>query len=309
MRATVFRDELRNEEVATGTIVTDSDGRASFTFTPERGGVYKVLGVTEDADGNPARASRIVWVSGREYVQWRVDNDSTIEIVTDADEYNIGDTARLLITSPFQGEVQALVTVERNGVLTTDAITMTSNSLVYDLPITPGYAPNVFIGVMLIKGVDETTSVADYRYGLTQINVETSRKVVNIEITPDTDQAQPRDTVTYTVRTTDWAGEPISAQVGVGLTDVAALSLAPPNSVPLLNEFYGTQSLSVSTSSTLTINTDEITEYVRDVIKGGGGGGIVGGGVFEIRGNFVDTPYWNATLETDANGTAQFAVT
>ena len=305
---TVFTEQLRTVVLDEVVIVTEADGTADYDFTPEQGGVYKVVVTTRDDNGNETTASQIVWVSGTEYVQWRVNNDNTLDIVTDADDYNIGDTARILVTSPFQGTTEALITVERDGVITSEHLTLDSNSLVYDLPITEDFAPNVFVGVMLVKGVDDTNPIASFRYGMTQLNVETSRKVVNIEITPDRKIAEPQETVTYTVRTTNYAGEPVAAQVGVALTDLASLSIAPPNSGPILTNFYGIQSLSVVTSTPLTINTDEVTAFVRDVVKGGGGGGGGGGGVFEIRAEFVDTPYWNAQLETDAEGTAEFEV-
>jgi uncharacterized protein YfaS (alpha-2-macroglobulin family) len=305
---TVFTDELQIDVVDEGRVRLNGDGVATYSFTPEQGGVYKIIAVTEDDGGREARASQVAWVSGNEYVQWRVDNDNTLEVVADADEYSVGDTAQILVTSPFQGTTEALVTVERDGVIMAEHVTLESNSLVYDLPITDEYAPNIFVSVMLVKGVDETNPIAAFRYGVVQLNVDTSRKIINIEITPDVDQAAPQETVTYTVRTTNYLGEPVSAQVGVGLTDLASLSLAPPNSGPILQAFYGIQALAVSTSSPLSINTDEVTAYVRDVIKGGGGGGGGLNGIFEIRGEFVDTAYWNATLETDANGEAQFAV-
>jgi len=64
----------------------------------------------------------------------------------------------------------------------------------------------------------------------------------------------------------------------------------------------------VRTSSPLTINVDQLTQTVLDTIKGGGGGGGEGG-IFDIRENFVDTAYWNATVNTNADGTATFSVT
>ncbi len=306
---TVFNEEIQTDMLDEVAVVTEADGTASYSFTPEQGGVYKVIATTRDDNGNVMTASRIVWVSGSGYVGWRVNNDNTLDIITDAEDYAVGDTARILVTSPFQGETEALITVERDGILTSEHITMESNSLVYDLPITEEYAPNVFVGVMLVKGVDDTNPIAAFRYGMAQLNVDTARKIVNIEITPDRERAAPQETVTYTVRTTDYAGEPVPAQVGVALTDLAALSIAPANSGPILESFYGIQSLSVGTSTPLTINTDEITAYVREVVKGGGGGGGAGGGIFEIRSEFVDTPYWNAELETDVDGTTEFAVT
>lgn len=304
-----FRSEVEQIEVETASVRTGNDGTATYPFTPPEGGVYRVITTTTDEFGNEITAARVVWASGRQYVSWRQQGERTIDLVADADEYSVGDSANVLITSPFQGEAHALITVEREGVIATDSVLMDSNSLVYELPITADFAPNVFVSVMLVKGVDENNPVASFRYGLTQLNVDTERKVVNIDVVPNVDRAQPRDTVSYTIRTTDYKGDPVSAQVGLGLTDLAALSIVGPNSGLLLDRFYDDQPLSVMTSTPLTINTDEITQFVEEVYKGGGGGGGGGGAVFEIRGDFVDTPYWNPDLVTDSSGEAVIDVT
>ncbi|GAB4521584.1 MAG: hypothetical protein OHK0046_33170 [Anaerolineae bacterium] len=305
---TIWTWEVEEVPVTDGDVTTNADGEAIFTFNPPVGGIYKITASTRDDAGNTVVASTTLWVSSREYVAWRQQNSNRIDLVTDADQYVIGDTAEILITSPFQGETEALVTVERGDVLLVERITLESNSYVYELPITPEYAPNVFVSVFLVKGVDENNPVASFRMGLAQLEVETERKELLITITPDREQAGPRETVTYTVITTDYAGSPVSAELGIALTDLASLSIGDPNSVPLMDFFYGIQGISVRTSSLLTINTDQLTQTVLDTIKGGGGG-FGEGGIFDIREDFVDTAYWNGSVVTGDDGTATFEVT
>lgn len=304
---TTWTYDYEETTVATGTVTTDENGRATYSFTPPVGGIYKINARARDDAGNTVISSAFMWVAGENYVSWRQQNSNRIDLITDRSDYEIGDTAEILITSPFQGEVEALISVERGDVLLVEQVTMTSNSYVFELPITEEFAPNVYVTVMLVKGVDENNPVASFRMGMAQIAVETERKVIDLEITPSVEQAGPGDTVTYTVRVTDWQSEPVQAEVGVGLTDLAVLTIADPNSPPLLNFFYGAQGLSVLTSTPLTINTDQITQEVLDTIKGGGGG-FGEGGIFDIRQEFVDTPYWNASIITDENGIATFDV-
>ncbi|MGB1287369.1 MAG: alpha-2-macroglobulin family protein, partial [Aggregatilineales bacterium] len=228
--------------------------------------------------------------------------------IADKDDYNIGDTAEILITSPFQGETEALITVERGSVLDIQRVTLTNNSFVYELPIIEAFAPNVFVTVTLIKGVDDNNPVAAFRYGQAQLSVDASRKVIDMAITTDVATAAPQETVTYTIETLDYQGQPVQAEIGVSLTDLAALSIAPPNVQPMLPFFYGDQGLSVRSASGLTINTDQLTQQTLDTVKGGGGGGGGGFGVVEVREEFEDTPYWNAAVITDENGTASFDV-
>lgn len=305
---TVWTWDVEEIPVTEGDVITDDNGQASFIFTPPNGGVFKVTITSLDSQGNEVRASTTMWVSSREYVSWRQQNSNRIDLVTDKTDYLVGDTAQILITSPFQGEVNALVSVLRGDVLSTERIVMDSNSYVYELPITADHAPNVFVSVYIVNGVNETNPVAAFRMGTIRLGVENTRQELTIEITPDTEQAGPGDTVTYSVRTMDYAGTPVQAEVGVGLTDLASLSIADPNSIPILNAFYGNTGLSVRSATPLTINTDQITQTVLDTIKGGGGG-FGEGGIFDIREDFVDTAFWNASLITDENGMASFEVT
>jgi uncharacterized protein YfaS (alpha-2-macroglobulin family) len=295
-------------EDAVGTVTSGADGTATFTFVPPVAGTYKAYVTTRDDLGNEVRASTFMWVSGRQYVSWRQQNSNRIDLITDRDSYAVGDTAEVLIASPWQGTATALITIERGDILSQEVITLESNSTVYRFPIEDDYAPNVFVSVMLVKGVDENTPVAEFRLGMAQLAVDPGRREIQVTVTPDREQAGPRETVTYTVLTTDYTGEPVSAEVGVGLTDLAVLTIADPNSGPLMSYFYGRQGLGVRTAVPLTISVDQLTQTTLDTVKGGGGGGG-GGGIFEVRQEFVDTPYWNPVVVTGADGTATFDVT
>jgi uncharacterized protein YfaS (alpha-2-macroglobulin family) len=305
---TIWTWEVEEIPITSGKVTTDNDGKATFTYTPPTGGVFKVIVTTRDKAGNAVRSSTYMWVSSREYVSWRQQNSNRIDLIAGQTDYSVGEEAEILIASPFQGTTEALITVERGDVLKVERVTMDTNSYVYKLPIEPEYAPNVYVSVLLIKGVDETNPVAAFRMGMIQLSVDTSQKVINIDIEPDKERTGPRETVMYTIHTTDYKGDPVQAEVGVGLTDLASLSIVGPNSGPLLSYFYGEQGLGIRTGTPLTINTDQLTQETLDTIKGGGGGGF-DMGIFDIRGNFVDTAYWNGSLVTDANGTAFFEVT
>ena len=308
---TVWRWDVEEIEVDSGTVATGDDGRALVTFTPPNGGVYKIYGVTQDSRNNTVNSSAFMWVSGQDYVSWRQQNSNRIDLITDADDYAIGDTAEILIASPFQGSTVALVTVERGSIFHTEVIEMESNSYVYRLPIEEAYAPNIFVSVVLVKGVDETNPYTQFRVGMSQLNVETRRLEMNVEVTPEIPEGVtpgPGDTLTISVSTTDWQGNPVSAEVGIGVTDLAVLTLAPSNAPPLMSYFYGQQGVSVRTSASLTLSVDQVTQTIIDTVKGGGGGGPESG-IFDIRQEFVDTPLWGPSVVTDESGTAQVEIT
>ncbi len=303
-----YDSEVSETSIATGSTRTDENGRASFEFVPPRAGNYRIKAAVTDSQGNVVTSSELQWVSGSEYVTWQADNNNRLEIISDRQSYKIGDTARLLIASPYQGSAEALITVERGGVLQAERVTIDSSAFTYELPITEQFSPNVYVSVFIVKGVDETNPVASFRTGIVQLDVSTERKVLTIALVPDKDTVGPGETVTYTVRTTDYLGNGVQSEVGLALVDLASLSIGFRNYEHILATFYGLRELGVMTSTPLTINVDYITQFVLDVVKGGGGGGG-GGGIFEIREDLPETAYWNPTFETDANGSGTFTVT
>ncbi len=290
-------------------LVTDANGRVSTSFIPSEGGTYRAYAIVTDAQGNENRTSNYFWVSGSDYVPWRRVSDHSFELIADADDYEPGDTAELLIASPFQGDATALITIERGHITQYDVIRLTENSTIYQLPITGEMAPNIFVSVMVMKGVDQFSSSPDFKVGMIQFNVSRTEQELNIDITPSQTTLGPRDTVTYDIRVTDHSGAPVEAELSLALVDLALLSLIDPNSPNILDFFYSQRWLSVRTALLLTKEMDSFNEELQEEIKGGGGGG--GGadfGVIGVRDNFKDTAHWTGQITTDANGMAQIAV-
>ena len=109
-------------------------------------------------------------------------NNDRIELVADKRLYEPGDTARILIPSPFTGPVQALVTIERAGIVSAEVITLEGNSETLELPITEEHIPNIFVSVIIAKGVDETNPTPALRLGYVQINVDTGAKELVLDV-------------------------------------------------------------------------------------------------------------------------------
>jgi uncharacterized protein YfaS (alpha-2-macroglobulin family) len=304
----VWKSEIEDVPVTSGEVTTDANGRAEFSFEPPNGGYFIATATVVDSQGNRVPASSSVWVAGGDFIAWQQSNATTIQVVTDKSSYQVGDTAELLIASPFMGRTEALITLEREGVLRTEHITLDSNSTVYTIEIEEDFAPTIYVGVVLFKGVDANNPVADMRVGYATLSVDNERLALNLDIARDTELAGPRDTVTYTITATDYTGAPVQAELSVALTDLASLSLGNDYTGPILDFFYGMERLSLLMSSGMILNTDLITQFTRDVIKGGGGGGGEGFGILELREDFIDTAFWEGQLETDENGVATVAI-
>jgi uncharacterized protein YfaS (alpha-2-macroglobulin family) len=311
---------VEDTPVYTTTVKTDSKGKATVGFVPEKGGVYKVTASglppispprAGGSRGGEVRSATYMWVSGREYISWRMDNNDRIDLVADKRQYQVGDTATILIPHPYQGEVKALVTIERGDVYDYWVETLETNSEQLQIPITEEMIPNVYVSVVIVKGVDESNPYPSFKIGYARLPIATTEKELTIKMTPDKGPEEhygPGDKVTYDILVTDSAGRPIKAELALSLVDLAVLTLADRPGPDIVGYFWRERGVGVNTASGMTLSVDRISQEIGKEVKGLGGGG--GGEEFgPVRKDFRDTAYWNAVVTTDGSGKAQVSVT
>jgi hypothetical protein len=299
--------------IYTTTVTTDKDGLATANFTPEKGGIYKITATGLDPDGNTVRSSTYMWVSGSEYVNWRQENNDRIDLVADKREYNVGDTATVMVPHPYSGTVQALVTLERGHIYDHFVTELKTNSDQLEFPITEEMIPNMYVSVVVMgppslitittAGDSVSGVLPSFKVGYASLPINTAEKQLQITLTPNkpADEAyQPGETAEYRVKVTNAQGQPIKAELSLALVDKAVLTLAPETPGQLTDTFWRTRGLGVTTAGGLTLAIDRINLAVAPEAKGGGGGFDQGYG--DIRGDFKDTALWLADFTTDANG-------
>jgi uncharacterized protein YfaS (alpha-2-macroglobulin family) len=296
-------------------LVLDDNGYGQISFTPQVGGVYRVKVSAADPRENIGKTSAFIWVAGEDYVPWRQSSDRSMTLVTDKKRYVPGETSEIMIASPFQGENYALVTVERGHIRQYEIVLMKTNSTIYKLPITPDMAPNAYVSVVVIKGADDG-SPPDFRMGFIELTVDRKEQELNVEIIPDKEISSPGGRVDYTVRVSDYLSKPVSAEISLGLSDLAALNLSGPNSQSILDFFYYERGLGVWTAVPIVYTVEDYNaKLTQDIVPGGEAMGAGGGkgegeeGVIQARGYFPDTAFWEAQLVTDVNGEAKVSIT
>lgn len=306
-----------DSEVARASVISDNRGEAVASFTPEEGGTYFVVATVTDASGQQNSSQTYLWIADPAFADWRsAPRERRMDISIDKPEYAVGDTAQLLVQSPFTGPVYAWLTIERGNLIEQQLITLQNSSQLLEIPITDIFAPNVYVTVVAVKGIDAGNAYADLRLGIVELKVNPERLALNIELTPRQTVLQPRETAIYDVLVTDYAGTPISADLSLSLVDLAVLTLLPDNSPNILEAFYPRQPFRSQYGSGLFTSGEGLEIEIPNEFLGGGGGG--GGGELsgitarldededaeDIRKDFRDTAYWSASLQTDTNGQA-----
>lgn len=310
------RWEAVDTEVARTTVTTNGQGQASASFTPEEGGTYIAVATVTDDGGREQISSTTIWVADSGQIGWQIDpRDKTMDLTADATGYAPGDTARVLVQSPFSEPVQAWLTIERGQLLEQRVITLAGSSDVLEIPITAEMAPNAFVTVTAIKGATGGSDpYPELRLGIAELPVSTEQQTLTVTLTPQQDTLGPGDTAVYTIAVTDYQGNPVQADVSLALVDLAVLTLKEDNAPNIVDAFYAEQPYRSRLGSGLVFSGEgyPIEIPVEQLGLGGGGGDFsaetalarAAGDEDGVRQDFPDTAFWQASLTTDADGQA-----
>ena len=281
-------------------LVTGTDGKARIAFTPPEPGTYQLEVKGSESTGEGAVTQIILWVGGPGQVEWPNLPNRRLRLTADKDSYQPGETARVFVPNPFGNDAVALVTVERG--IQFEHQTVTVNGSGIEIPVNLGneQAPNIYLSVTLIAPSEEGT--ADYRQGYLSLPVAPVEQTLAVSLTSEPVIVEPGGEVIMNLLVTDSEGVPVEGEFSLSVVDLAVLALAEANSPDIVPAFYGEQPLGVDTSLSLAGSTQLFSTGPEGI---GGGGGDEFAGPLQIREEFLDTAYWNAAIETGADGQAQ----
>ncbi|MDX2129739.1 MAG: alpha-2-macroglobulin family protein [Chloroherpetonaceae bacterium] len=295
--------------IKTITVSTSESGASSQKLKLEGSGIFFIRASATDSRGNITRSETYCYAYGASYVAWEREDHDRIELVTNKKEFKPGETAKILVQSPFD-TATALITVEREGIFDHRVQTLTSTSGAIEIPIKEDYLPNVYVSVALLKGRvsypkkgENDFGKPQFRLGYTKLSVIKDSRQLKVRITPQKKNFHTKETVEAEVFVTDQNGSPVQAEVTLAAVDAGVLNLIGYTFPNLFEAFYQERGLGViGTESRLKLI--EQRNYGEKGEARGGDKGGAGIGGYAFRQNFITTAYWNPTLVTDANGKA-----
>ena len=313
---------------------TDDKGLASCKMSPGVSGEVIAVATTTDADGNVARAVRTVWLAGEDEWWFGGDNGDRMDLVPEAKAYKSGETAKFQVRMPFRSAT-ALVTVEREGVLSSFVTELSGKDPVVSVPMPASYAPDVYVSVMAVRGRiggwslwlsdfatrwhlpffsregAKPTALVDlakpsYRIGIAKVKVGWEGHTLGVKVSADKPKYAVRETANIDVSVTDPNGKPAkTAEVAFAAVDEALLQLSPNDSWNILDAMMGDRTLDVLTSTAQTQVVGK-RHYGKKAVETGGGGGGDASGV--TRDDFRPVLLWKGRVTLDANGHARVPV-
>ena len=304
--------ESERKEVEAGhfTVTTAADP-VPLTIPLSAGGSFVVRAVARDAQY--LSSTRLPFYAiGSGYTAWARYDHNRIDLVAERETYRPGETARLMIKSPWE-QATALLTVEREGIRSQKQFALTSTQQTVTIPITAADIPNLFVSVLLVKGRTTTASGAEaddtadpgkpaFRLGYATLAVEDSSKRLSLTVKANKEEFRPAGTGRVDLQVNDAQGAGVASEVTLWAVDYGVLSLTGFRTPDVLRSVYVPKALQVMNED----NRQRIVSRRALTPKGtdSGGGGGEDAGVSQLRKDFRVLAFWLGSVTTDSRGHA-----
>jgi uncharacterized protein YfaS (alpha-2-macroglobulin family) len=290
---------------------TNAAGTLACTVPPTLQGSLRLAVTATSASGEVVESSFNLWRgSGGEWEN--PSNDDRMTLAVDKARYKPGDVARLTASLPF-ARSWALVTVEREGVLSARVEQLSRDKPVVTVPINDVFAPNVFVGVLAVRGRISAglkgepllpTALVDlgkpaFRAALAELPVDIAVNRLKVSLTLAKASYKPREEVELRISAKQSDGSPAkNARVTLAVVDAALLELSPNSTHKVLAGMYTPRSNTVQffTSQLQVVGK---RHYGKKAVPFGGGGGRR-----PVRELFDSLAWWAPSVALDDEGQA-----
>ncbi|MHC4164400.1 MAG: MG2 domain-containing protein, partial [Planctomycetota bacterium] len=289
---------------------TTAQGEITTPLTIPQSGYMRLEASAQDARGNTVKISRYLWIAspnwGGGYMNWQ-----GVDIVADKESYEPGDTATFLVTSQVK-DLALLFSLESDRIHHYQVIRLNGHTATVQIPLDkPSYIPNVYVAAMALHG-----GQAYQRQKSVQVNP--SARFLTVEIEPEKKTYRPREKARFKITTRDRDGQPVAAEVALGVVDESLYALQPEFAADMRQFFVRRKRNLVQSRSSLQFWDHGRAEAKEEGIvadaeavapgmrraKGKKRAAQTAYAATEIRARFADTMLWSPTVVTDRNGEA-----
>ncbi len=219
------------------------------TLPTSGGGTYTITAIVTDETGRQSRTELTRWVSGQQVLPTRAVEQETLTLVPDQVEYAPGDTAQLLVQSPFATGHGTATTARAGHILTTKTFDVVDGSAVLAVPVADTDIPGIDLTIEVVgsapRSGDDGSVSADaparpaYATGTIGLDVSIATRTLTVAAVPQADTVLPGGATQVDVTVTDHAGAPVAgSELAVVVVDEAVLALTGRQLDDPLATFY-----------------------------------------------------------------------
>ncbi len=218
-------------EVGRWELATTESGRAELQVKASEPGRYRISYELTDANDHTLEGGHILTVAGTGFdgSGFRF-ND--LELIPDRSKYKPGDTAAIQINTNRAGAAVLLFLRPTNGTyLPPRLVQLEGKTATVDLEISAKDTPNFFIEAVTVHHGRVHTATRE-------LFVPPAKRVLNVEVVPETDAYLPGQTAKILVKLTDTQGEPYVGSLALSIYDRALEYISGGSNVVDIREFF-----------------------------------------------------------------------
>ena len=281
------------EEIEVTSLATDEKGEAIYKISVPREGYFKVAWVSREENGQPIKAETAFWSSreGDTEIGYR---PGGVSIVVDKDSFRPGEKAPVMISTPASGRT-VLFTVGAAHLQSYQILRLDGTVKLLYLDIGDEHIPNTFLEALMVSGHEMFMEQKE-------IVVPPEQNFLKIEVSADAEGYHPGEKGSYSIRATDWQGEPVSAEISLGLVDDAVYYIQSELAPDIRQFFYGEKRhYAIQTASTFNQKPYFKVKEVGEKKSGAIGGVVMGA----LMGDLGQVAYHQSNLSIGVRSRGQ----
>jgi hypothetical protein len=307
-----YQTQVIDETVEERHVTSTADAQ-TLHFGVAEAGVYLVEVTAADKVGRTQTVRVDLFMAGDTPVTWQRPPSQTVTVNADKDHYDPGETATLVVESPFQTARALAIVEEPEGRFRYDWVDITNGFGRYTVPIRKQQVPRLAVHFLIMRGrlptppgpmapFDQGKPVTLAATKWVNVNPTDNRVMVSFEAPAE---ARPEQEFDLVLHLSDPAGHPLSGEATVWMVDQAVLSLAKEQPLDPLPAFIVDRPTRMVARDTrnMAFGVIPLTES-----PGGDEAGDFGMANISVRKNFTPVPLYVPRVKVGPDGTAHVHV-
>lgn len=224
-----------------------------------RPGVWRLKASTSDAEGRQAMTVFSICVGDFASVNFDQNKVSmeSLTLVPDQKEYEAGQTAEVLVQSPFKGACMVYA-LGRQGLIKTETVPMDGTSAKIRVPLDEKWIPGVSLKVCVYGSAERLDGDGNKIPGTLRpacaskdltLNISKASKTLQVEAVPADKDMEPGHSSSVSVTVRDYKGNPVpDAETAVFVVDDSVWALGGYSISSPVDAFYPSRSADVNSN-------------------------------------------------------------
>ena len=228
--------------------VKSSEEAKQCKFVAKNGGRYVITALVMDDKERFNESEMTIWVAGGKTPPKRSVIQEKVELIPSQKDFKPGDTAEILVISPFT-PAEGILTLRRNGIVKTERFTMKDSSMTLKIPLKEAYLPNIYAQIDLVGTAARTDDKGEvqeklakrpaFATGSLNLSISKASRELKVKAEPQDKTVEPAGKTNVNIEVKDYRGEPVAnTEVAVVVVDESVLALSGYRLANPLNTFY-----------------------------------------------------------------------